>query len=105
MNREHNQPGKDMKKPIHLFVPALILLCCLHALAQSVPQLINYQGQLLDASGAPMPTGDYSIEVRLFPVETGGGAIWGPQAFSGQSGVGHRPKVSAVHGRFHSWVG
>src|SRR2546425_6047472 len=94
-----------MKKVIQLYGAAMALLDCLTGLAQSVPQLINYQGQLLDASGTPMPTGDYSIEVRLFPVESGGGGIWGPQIFSGQSGIGFGPKVSVVNGRFNLVLG
>src|SRR6184192_4080509 len=96
-----------MKKAIQLFCAALLLalLTGPNALAQSVPQLINYQGQLLDAGGTPMPTGDYTVEVRLFPVESGGAEIWGPQVFSGQSGTGHGPKVSVVNGRFNLVLG
>ena len=95
-----------MKKAIQLICAALLLaLAGPRAAAQSVPQLINYQGQLLDASGAPMPTGDYSIEVRLFPVESGGVASWGPQVFSGQGGVGFGPKVGVVNGRFNLVLG
>ena len=96
-----------MKKAIQLFCAALLLalLTGPNALAQSVPQLINYQGQLLDAGGNPMPTGDYAVEVRLFPVESGGGSLWGPQVFSGQSGIGFGPKVSVVNGRFNLVLG
>ena len=96
-----------MKKAIQLFCAALLLalLTGPNALAQSVPQLINYQGQLLDAAGNPMPTGDYAVEVRLFPVESGGGSLWGPQLFSGQSGIGFGPKVSVVNGRFNLVLG
>src|SRR6266702_773346 len=83
----------------------LALLTCLTGSTQSVPQLINYQGQLLDAAGNPMPTGDYAVEVRLFPVESGGGSLWGPQVFSGQSGIGFGPKASVVNGRFNLVLG
>jgi hypothetical protein len=88
-----------------IWAALMLALTGLSAAAQSVPQLINYQGQLLDASGAPMPTGDYSIEVRLFPVESGGVANWGPQVFNGQSGVGFGPKVAVVNGRFNLVLG
>ena len=81
-----------MKKAIQLFAATLGVLAGLNGFAQSVPQLVNYQGQLLDASGNPMPTGDYEVEVRLFPVESGGAVIWGPQIFNGQSGTGLGPK-------------
>lgn len=105
MKRSRNRLKYVMKKTIQNLGAALTLLTCLTGLAQSVPQLINYQGQLLDASGTPMPTGDYTVEVRLFPVQSGGGAIWGPQVFSGQSGIGYGPKVSAVNGRFNLILG
>jgi hypothetical protein len=105
MNHGYNQPQRAMKKAIQHFVTALTLLACGSGLAQSVPQLINYQGQLLDAGGNPMPTGDYTVEVRLFTVESGGGAIWGPQVFSGQSGIGFGPKVPVVNGRFNLVLG
>ncbi|MBI2926731.1 MAG: tail fiber domain-containing protein [Verrucomicrobia bacterium] len=94
-----------MKRVIQLCAAAAVTLACLSGLAQSVPQLINYQGQLLDASGNPMPTGDYEIEVRLFPVETGGDALWGPQRFNGQSGMGLGPKIPVVGGRFNLILG
>jgi hypothetical protein len=100
-----------MKKAIQPFAPLaallvlLALLGCLNSFAQSVPQLINYQGQLLDAAGVPMPNGDYDIEVRLFPVDTGGVALWGPQIFNGASGTGFRPRVPVVQGRFNMIVG
>src|SRR3954470_11693265 len=100
-----------MKKAIQPFAPLaallvlLALLGCLNAFAQPVPQLINYQGQLLDAAGVPMPNGDYDIEVRLFPVDTGGVALWGPQIFNGASGTGFRPRVPVVQGRFNMIVG
>jgi hypothetical protein len=73
--------------------------------AQSVPPLINYQGQLLAANGSPLPTGDYEIELNLYPVEAGGAVVWGPLKFNGQSGPGLRPKVSAFEGRFNLVLG
>jgi hypothetical protein len=101
-----NQPGRTMKKLIQHVIP---LLACLMWSAstpgQGVPPLINYQGQLLDASGNPMPTGNYDVEVRLFPVESGGAALWGPQVFNGQSGTGYGPKVAVVQGRFNLVLG
>jgi len=96
-----------MKRTTQLFGAALTLALLTGPVvfAQSVPQLVNYQGQLLDAGGTPMTTGDYTVEVRLFPVESGGGAIWGPQVFNGQSGVGYGQKVAVVNGRFNLVLG
>ncbi len=73
--------------------------------AQSVPELVNYQGQLLDAGGVALPTGDYEVSISLFPVESGGAPIWGPQRFNGQNGPGLGPKVSVVQGRFNLMLG
>lgn len=94
-----------MKKAIQHFLAGLTLLACLEGRAQTVPALINYQGQLLDAGGNPMPTGDYTIEVRLFPVDSGGAVLWGPQIFNGQSGTGLGPRVPVVQGRFNIVLG
>lgn len=38
--------------------------------AQSVPQLVNYQGRLTDESGAPLPNGIYRLGFRIFPNAT-----------------------------------
>jgi len=94
-----------MKKTTLLLLTALLSAAVLPARGQSVPPLINYQGQLLDAVGNPMPTGDYDVEIRLFPVESGGALVWGPQTFNGQSGTGLGPKVSVVQGHFNLVLG
>ncbi|MFA5389192.1 MAG: DUF2793 domain-containing protein [Candidatus Omnitrophota bacterium] len=40
-----------------------------------IPRFINYQGKLTDANDDPV-TGDVSITVRIYDVETGGTALW-----------------------------
>lgn len=75
------------------------------AWAQAVPPLINYQGQLLTPAGTPIPTGDYELEINLYPTESGGVAVWGPQKFNGLSGVGLGPKAVVVDGRFNVILG
>ncbi|HVV71111.1 MAG TPA: hypothetical protein VHI52_06380, partial [Verrucomicrobiae bacterium] len=90
-----------MKRFAQLITKIAVLLVSAAALAQSVPQLINYQGQLLDASGMPLTNGDYVIEVRLFAADSGGAPIWGPQVFNGQAGAGFGRKVPVVQGRFN----
>jgi hypothetical protein len=84
-----------------------VVLSCLWLVpgAQGVPPLINYQGQLLDASGNPMATGDYNVEIKLYSAESGGAVVWGPQTFNGQSGTGLGPKVSVVQGHFNLILG
>jgi len=50
--------------------------------AQSVPNLINYQGRLTDQTGAGLPPGQYQIQFRLWdsPTATNNSdLIWGQQ--------------------------
>lgn len=46
------------------------------AVAQSVPLKINYQGQLTDASGKPLPDKDRNLVFRILDSPTGGTLLW-----------------------------
>jgi hypothetical protein len=94
-----------MKRYIVGLAAFLVLGTPTRLMAQAVPSLINYQGQLLAADGNPIATGDYDVEISLYPVESGGAIVWGPQTHKGQSGPGLRPKVSVVDGRFNLVLG
>ncbi len=94
-----------MKNTARFLGALFTVLTWVTAPAQSVPELINYQGQLLDANGAPLPTRDYDVEINLFLVESGGAPIWGPQKFNGQSGPGLGAKVPVVEGHFNLILG
>lgn len=98
---------QNMKNVTALFLGLLALgnFAILTEAEAAVAQSINYQGQVLDAAGNPMPTGDYDFEISLFPVESGGAALWGPQRFNGQSGPGLSQKVPVVGGRFNLVLG
>lgn len=52
------------------------LLFSLTIFAQGIPETINYQGVLKDASGVVVPNGDYTLAFKLYDVESGGTAIW-----------------------------
>ena len=58
-----------MKKTLLLPSAALLVMLATRGFTQSVPQLVNYQGQLLDAGGNALPTGDYTVQINLFPVD------------------------------------
>ena len=60
-----------------------------------VPPLINYQGQLTDASGNPQ-TGIKKLEFNIYDASTGGNKIWGPQTFIA---------VPLIGGRFNVMLG
>ena len=44
-------------------------------LAQA-PQLLNFQARLNDSSGQPVADGNYSIRFSIYPVASGGTAVW-----------------------------
>jgi len=54
---------------------AIILLAALLSWA-STPQIINYQGRLLDSSGEPMPDGNYVVSFSIYDSPTGGTVKW-----------------------------
>ena len=87
------------------FFLSIFLLCLNSADAQSVPQLVNYQGMLTDAGGQPLPTQEYNISFSIYTTATGGTAVWGPQIFDGNAGTGHGAKVPVVQGHFNVILG
>jgi len=58
---------------------AFTLLLAFQAFAQQnvVPQLITYQGKLVDVGGAALPNGSYSLAFKLFDAPTDGTLVWG----------------------------
>jgi microcystin-dependent protein len=74
-----------MKK---IFLLALVIV--LFAVPYSyggVPQLINYQGKLTNATGAPVPDGNHDVVFKVYDVATGGTALWTETWNSGTSQV------------------
>ncbi|MCK4533848.1 hypothetical protein KAU39_08685, partial [bacterium] len=63
----------------------LMLVISLYA---AVPQMINYQGKLLNSSGEPVSDGNRNITFRIFNVSSGGGALWSEtQSVNTQDGL------------------
>ena len=62
------------KKSSFLILGLTVVIAC-GAYASAAPQMINYQGQLLDSDGNPV-TGSCSVEFLIYNVETGGTAQW-----------------------------
>jgi hypothetical protein len=58
-----------------------------------VPLVLNHQGMLTDAAGAPL-TGDFFITFRMYEVETGGAEIWSEVQ-----------QVTVDHGVFNVYLG
>ncbi|MCF7837323.1 MAG: hypothetical protein K9N49_01710 [Candidatus Marinimicrobia bacterium] len=53
------------------------LALVLSAGAQGVPESFNYQGVLRGGSGEYLEAGTYNVMFKLYPVATGGAALWG----------------------------
>src|SRR5262245_13254854 len=82
-----------------------VLLWASSLSAQPVPRMINYQGQLLDASGKALTDSDYKLTFAIYNLPTGGVPLWGGQVFDGNPGLGHGPLVPLVGGRFNVALG
>jgi hypothetical protein len=82
-----------------------LLLPDASVLAQSVPPLMNFQGQVLAVDGSPLTTGDYALTFQIFDASEGGNLIWGPQVLDGAGGAGHGPKIPVVQGYFNVMLG
>ena len=66
-----------------VFLSVLVLVATCAACTADVPQMINYQGKLLQPSGAPVPDGGYNMQFAIYDVPTGSVALW----FDNYSGV------------------
>ena len=44
--------------------------------AITIPQMMTYQGRLTDATGVPVPDGEYSITFKLYTQPSGGNPFW-----------------------------
>jgi len=56
---------------------SLLLVGLVHAQQNVVPQLITYQGKLVDAGGAALPDRTYSLAFKLYDAPTAGTLVWG----------------------------
>lgn len=73
---------------MHVVLTVVLGLLVAHAgFAQSVPPLLNYQGQLTDAGGQPLPTGSYDLTFSIYAAPCGTAPcgdvpVWGPQTIA-----------------------
>jgi hypothetical protein len=59
-----------------MFLICVMLLSAALSAPAQIPQTMSYQGVLTDGAGTPVSDGTYSITFRLYPVSTGGTAVW-----------------------------
>ncbi len=65
-----------MKNLLRLLV-ALCLAAPSLLLAVDAPNVVNYQGKLLNASGVAVADGTYTVAFRIYPAATGTTLLWG----------------------------
>ena len=65
-----------MKGRSALLLIAVILMGLSVAALADVPAMINYQGKLMQPSGANVPDGTHSMVFAIYGVPTGGAALW-----------------------------
>jgi hypothetical protein len=62
-------------KHIYRLNALMAAIACAAALVHAAPDMINYQGRLLDAGGQPV-NGSVTVAVALFNAETGGTQVF-----------------------------
>lgn len=102
------QPVKLLKR----LLQGLTLAVCLAPLAivaqpaTWAPGSINYQGQLIQEDGAPLPEGTHTLHVTIYDSLLGGTAVWGPYIFDGGTSQGRTAQVFVGNtGRFNVVLG
>ncbi len=65
-----------MKKLFALSSLLITLFLCAELISQGIPQTINFQGVVKDASGNIVSDGDYTITFKLYNTESSGTALW-----------------------------
>ncbi len=58
------------------FLSIAFLLAIFHFALGQIPRTMSYQGVLTDASGVPVPDGNYNLTFKLYEVSAGGSAVW-----------------------------
>lgn len=69
-----------MKRGAHgIYLVTLLLnliLFCGPRFSEAAPNLINYQGELADSGGTPVPDGSYTMIFRIFDAAVAGTPLW-----------------------------
>ena len=85
-----------MKRELALFLSLGLLFLCSHVAGDaSVPQLINYQGQLLDSGGQPLDGVQVDLTFRFYDAVSGGTLLLTVQ----------QTNVQVTQGLFHVLLG
>jgi microcystin-dependent protein len=82
----------------------VVLFTVLQVTAFAVPEYINYQARIFDATGMPMQ-GTYAISFAIFDATRDGTMVWGPFSCDGLPGEGHADPVVVWDGWFNVILG
>ncbi len=91
-----------MNKSMSIKVFLLFFFICLFFtsnLFAGVPQLLNCQGTLTNASGTPVPNGQYAVVFSIYDVATGGTPLW-TETWNGSTSP-----VTTIKGNFNAMLG
>jgi hypothetical protein len=70
----------------------------------AVPEHMNYQARIFDATGAPMQ-GTYAVSFAIFDASREGTMVWGPFSCDGLPGEGHADAAVVWDGWFNVILG
>lgn len=59
-----------------LFLSLILFLTFSQTAFSDTPQLISFQGRIVDANSQPLADGNYSMTFKIFNVSVGGAALW-----------------------------
>lgn len=82
----------------------LLLSLAFQAPASAVPEYINYQARIFDATGVPLQ-GTQSVSIAIYDATRAGNLVWGPFHCDGQQGSGHAAEVAVWNGWFNIVLG
>ena len=57
-------------------ISGVIFLAMMYAIAAQIPEIVSFQGRLMDAAGDPVADGSYSLTFRIYDADTGGSLVW-----------------------------
>lgn len=70
-----NKDSNHFRHAVTLVLAALILDLAVPRIAHPAPELINYQGELMDSAGSPL-NGTVSLVFKIYNQQTGGTTLW-----------------------------
>ncbi len=76
-------------RPVVLMAVAIAILLLTDSTSADIPQIINYQGKVIDTAGTSIADGDYVMRFQIYDASSGGSPLWdsGARLVSVNSGI------------------